>query len=35
MNTIRRDLSWEGDMISLKEKVGYDDLINVGREEVD
>jgi hypothetical protein len=29
MNTTRRDLSWEGDEISFKEKVGYTDLISV------
>jgi hypothetical protein len=30
MNTTRRDLSWEGDEISLKAKVGYADLIIIG-----
>jgi hypothetical protein len=30
MSATRRDLSWEGDEISLKVKVGYADLINVG-----
>jgi hypothetical protein len=33
MNATRRDLSWEGDEISLKVKVGYVDLINVGERE--
>jgi hypothetical protein len=30
VNTIARDLSWEGDEISLKEKVGYTDLTSIG-----
>jgi hypothetical protein len=30
MNATRRDLSWEGNEISLKAKVGYADLINIG-----
>jgi hypothetical protein len=29
MNATRRDLSWEGSEISLKEKVGFTDLIIV------
>ena len=33
MNATRRDLSWEGDEISLKVKVGYAELINVGERE--
>jgi hypothetical protein len=33
MNATRRDLSWEGDEISLKVKVGYADLISVGERE--
>ena len=30
MNATRRDLSWNGDKISLKVKVGYADLIIIG-----
>jgi len=33
MNTTRRDLSWEGDEISLKVKLGYANLMNVGKRE--
>jgi hypothetical protein len=33
MSTTRRDLSWEGDEIGLKTKVGYIDLIDVGERE--
>jgi hypothetical protein len=33
MSATRRDLSWEGDEIGLKTKVGYADLINVGERE--
>jgi len=33
MNTIRRDSSWEGEGISLKVKVGYTDLFNIGERE--
>jgi hypothetical protein len=33
MNATRRDVIWEGDEISLKVKVGYADLINVGERE--
>jgi hypothetical protein len=33
MNATRRDLSWEGDKIGLKMKVGYVDLVNIGKRE--
>jgi hypothetical protein len=30
MNVTRRDPIWEGDEMSLKEKVGYANMINIG-----
>jgi hypothetical protein len=33
MNATRRDLSWEGDEISLKEKVSHVELVSVGERE--
>jgi hypothetical protein len=33
MSATRRDLSWEGDEIGLKMKVGYVDLVSVGERE--